>query len=134
MVNKFFTAALEKAARIAGKPGRLLLLLSRLSLKLREVNWKEIKATTAKEKLYVLGRLIKAYALGHYRQVSWKTLVIIVAAIIYFINPIDLLPDFIPVAGFTDDLGVLLWVYNSMGNEIDKFLAWEKTQLGPNTY
>jgi len=32
----------------------------------------------------------------------------IVAAIIYIISPIDLVPDFIPVAGWLDDLAVLI--------------------------
>lgn len=129
MKNTFFSAALRKAAGITGKPGRLMLLVSRLAMKLREVNWKNVKATNVREKFYVLGRLTKAYAMGHYREIPWKTILIIVAAIIYFVNPIDLLPDFIPVAGLTDDFGILIWVYNSVSNEIDKFLTWEQSQI-----
>jgi uncharacterized membrane protein YkvA (DUF1232 family) len=129
MNNSFFTAALRKAAMMAGKKTRLLLLLSRLGMKLREVNWKNVSMNDVREKFYVLGRLVKAYALGQYREIPWKTLLIVVAAIIYFINPIDLLPDLIPVAGLTDDVGVLVWVYSSLRGEIDKFLAWEHSQL-----
>jgi uncharacterized membrane protein YkvA (DUF1232 family) len=129
MINKFFTAALKRAAQVAGKPSRLILLLSKLAMKLREVNWKSVNAETTKEKLFVFGRLTRAYALGHYRQIPWKTILLIVAAIIYFINPIDLLPDFIPIAGLTDDFGVLLWVYNAVNTEIDKFLDWEKSRI-----
>lgn len=128
MVNDFFTAAIRKASMMAGKPGRLLLLLSRLGMKLKEVDWKNVRVATAREKLYVLGRLIRAYALGHYREIPWKSILIIVAAIIYFINPIDLLPDFIPITGFTDDFAVLLWVYSTLSCEIDKFLAWENSR------
>ena len=129
MINSFFTAALRKAALMAGKKTRLLLLLSRLGMKLKEVNWKNVSVTDVKHRFSVLGRLIKAYALGHYREIPLKTFVIVVAAVIYFINPIDFLPDLIPVAGFTDDFGILLWVYNSLSGEIDKFLAWEQSQL-----
>jgi uncharacterized membrane protein YkvA (DUF1232 family) len=129
MKNSFFVAALRKAAQMAGKPGRLMLLLSRLTIKIREVNWQNVNAGTAKEKFFVLGRLIKAYAQGEYRQIPWKTLLIIVAAVIYFVNPLDLLPDLIPVAGFADDFGILVWVYNSVQTEIDKFIAWEQTRI-----
>lgn len=129
MKNRFFSAALKKAAAIAGKPGRLMLLLSRLAFKLREVNWKEVDGLQAKEKFFTLGRIVKAYALGHYREIPWKTILLIIGAVIYFVNPIDILPDLIPVAGLTDDFGVLLWVYNSVNGEIDKFIAWEKSRI-----
>jgi uncharacterized membrane protein YkvA (DUF1232 family) len=96
---------------------------------LKDVNWKHVQVSSAAEKFSVLGRLIKAYALGHYRQVEWKTILYVLAALIYFINPIDLIPDMLPITGFSDDLGVLLWVYNSVSSEIDKFLTWEKSQV-----
>jgi uncharacterized membrane protein YkvA (DUF1232 family) len=128
-MNKFFLSALRKATAAAGKPGRLLLLISRLTVKLKEVNWKNVNAVSVKEKFMVFGRLIKAYALGRYRDVPWKTFLIILAAVFYFLNPIDLLPDFIPITGLTDDFGVLLWVYNSVTGEVEKFLTWEKSQV-----
>lgn len=114
---------------MAGKPGRLLMLFSKLALKLKEVNWKEIKKEDAKEKFFVLGRIIKAYAKGQYKSIPWKTLLIIVAAVIYFLNPLDLVPDLIPIAGLADDFAVLLWVYNAVSGEVEKFLSWEQSQL-----
>lgn len=129
MKNSFFVAALRRAAQMAGKPGRLMLLLSRLAVKLREVNWQNVNSDSVRQKFFVLGRLIKAYAQGDYRQVSWKTILLVVATVVYFVNPIDLLPDLIPIAGLTDDFGILLWVYNSLHTEIDKFILWEKSRI-----
>ena len=80
-------------------------------------------------KFSILGRLLKAYAQGRYQQIQWKSILLIIAAIIYFISPIDLLPDLLPITGLTDDLGVLLWVYNTVNTEIEKFLTWEKSTL-----
>lgn len=130
MKNIFFTTALHKAASMAGRPGRLMVLLSHIAIKLRDVNWRNVNAVSMKEKFYVFGRLIKAYATGRYRNIPWKTLLIVVAAVIYFVNPIDLLPDLIPIAGLTDDFAILIWVYNSVNEEIDKFLTWEQVQIG----
>lgn len=42
-------------------------------------------------------------------QTSTKDKSIIYGALGYFILPLDLVPDFIPLAGFGDDLGALLW-------------------------
>lgn len=44
-------------------------------------------------------------------KVSWEQKSIILGALGYFILPIDLIPDFIPIAGFTDDLSALLAAY-----------------------
>lgn len=129
MKNRFFEIALRQAARLAGKRGRLLAVLVQLSSRLREVNWSSVRFSGVREKFFVLGRLVKAYATGQYRDIPWKTVVLIVAAILYFISPIDLLPDFIPITGLTDDFGILLWVYSSLSTEIEKFLEWEKPGL-----
>ena len=58
----------------------------------------------------------------------WKSLLMIVAAILYFINPIDIIPDLLPLVGLTDDFAILFLVYKSIGADIDKFLAWEKSK------
>ena len=121
---------MRHAATALGRPSRLLALLPKLAMKLKDANWKSVNANAAKEKFFVLGRLIKAYALGEYRQVPWKTILLIVAAVIYFVNPLDLVPDIIPLTGLTDDFAVLIWVYNSVSNEIEKFLEWEKNKVG----
>ena len=131
-MNKFFQSALNSAAGIAGRRSRLLSLLPRLAMKLKEANWSNVNAASARDRFFVLGRLIKAYALGQYREVPWKTILLIVAAIIYFVNPLDLVPDIIPLSGLTDDFAVLVWVYNTVSNEIEKFLVWEKSQVKPS--
>jgi uncharacterized membrane protein YkvA (DUF1232 family) len=129
MQNGFFQMALQKASKMLGKKSRLLLLLVQLGNKLRGVNWQAIKSEAVKEKFFILGRLVKAYTLGRYRIVPWKAMLSVVAALIYFVSPIDLIPDFIPVTGLTDDVGVLLWVYNSLSKEVNDFLVWESNKL-----
>ncbi len=129
MQNTFFQKALQQAAGVLSRKNRLLRLVSQLLLKVQDVNWKNLKAQNFKSKVFLFGRMSKAYALGHYRDVSWKTMLIVVASIIYFINPFDLLPDIVPIAGFTDDFGVFMWVYSSITAEVNKFLQWEQSQL-----
>lgn len=104
-------------------------MLTRLGQKLQHVKWKEIRTADVKEKFFTLGRLLKAYATGRYREVPWKTMLLVTASIIYFINPIDLFPDWIPGFGLTDDIGILLSVYNAINQEVNKFLVWEQSQI-----
>jgi uncharacterized membrane protein YkvA (DUF1232 family) len=127
--NVFFDVALNQAARIVGKKGRMIVLLGKLGYKLRNINWREVKGVELKEKFFVISRLMKAYVKGHYRSIPWKSLLLITGAILYFVTPIDLIPDLIPGVGLTDDFGILLAIYQSLHNEIEKFLQWEKTRF-----
>lgn len=127
--NTFFSAALKKASALIGKPGRIVFVLSRLAVKLKEINWSNVSRRDIKEKLLVLARMVKAFAVGDYRDVPPKTMVLLLAAILYFVNPIDLIPDFIPASGLIDDFAILLWIFRTVDNEVQKFLTWEKTQL-----
>jgi uncharacterized membrane protein YkvA (DUF1232 family) len=40
---------------------------------------------------------------------NWKRAIIGLLAVLYVLSPLDILPDFIPVIGWLDDLGVLAW-------------------------
>jgi len=126
--NRFFQSALQKAARILGKPGRLGLLLITFGRKVKQTPFTKVESVIVKEKFFTLGRLIRAYAQGEYRTIPWKSLLLIVAALVYFINPIDIIPDLMPVVGFTDDFAVLYMVYKSVGDDIEKFLLWENSK------
>ena len=126
--NRFFQAALQKASHILGKPGRLVLLLAALVRKLKQTDFNKGETAIVKERFFTMGRLLRAYAQGEYREIPWKSLLLIVAAILYFINPIDVIPDLLPLVGLTDDIGVLFLVYKSISGDIDKFLEWEKSK------
>ena len=127
--NTFFKLALNKAARLAGKPGRMLHLIAQLGHRLYTMDRKQLSIAGIKGKLEILGRLVSSYAKGHYREIPVKTLLKILAALIYFLNPIDLIPDALIGVGFVDDLAVLTWVFTSAKEEVDKFIEWEKSTL-----
>ncbi|MGZ4674984.1 MAG: YkvA family protein [Acidimicrobiia bacterium] len=80
------------------------------------------------EQIKRLGRLIRAYANGSYRDVSAGNIVLAVAAILYFVTPLDLVPDAIPGAGFVDDATVLAFVLSRLQLELEQFAAWERSQ------
>jgi uncharacterized membrane protein YkvA (DUF1232 family) len=123
--NEFFNRSLKQATALAGKPARVLKLLVQLSAKARQVNWSGIKGAEISGKFFLIGRLLKAQTMGKY-QLPLRVLIISLAAVIYFINPIDLIPDFIPGLGLTDDLAVLTWVYRIAADELERFENWER--------
>jgi len=53
--------------------------------------------------------LVRGLLAGHVRRVPANVVFSAVAALVYIISPIDLVPDPIPVAGLADDAFVFLW-------------------------
>jgi uncharacterized membrane protein YkvA (DUF1232 family) len=74
-------------------------------------------------------RLIRAYSEGKYRDVPESTLVVIIAAIIYVVNPFDVIPDALPALGFLDDATVLALAVRRSRQTLDDFMAWETATL-----
>ncbi|MDO8860574.1 YkvA family protein [Haliea sp. E1-2-M8] len=76
-------------------------------------------------------RLVGAYARGSYRDISWRSLLILVAAVVYFVMPVDLVPDFILGLGLLDDAAILAWTLRTLNQDLERFLAWERGEQDP---
>jgi uncharacterized membrane protein YkvA (DUF1232 family) len=75
-----------------------------------------------------LFRVVKSWKSGSYREIPWNTVVLSTGAIVYFLAPIDVVPDVIPVLGLIDDIAVVRWVIGAIRGDLAKFRAWEQTQ------
>jgi uncharacterized membrane protein YkvA (DUF1232 family) len=64
-------------------------------------------------------KALKKYMLD--KDVKWIRKSIVVAAILYFITPIDAVPDIAPLIGFLDDFGVIAWTMRFLGGEIKDY-------------
>lgn len=60
---------------------------------------------------------------------SIKDKAIIVGALGYLISPLDVVPDAIPIIGLGDDLAVLLYVLNKVGNVSEEIKEKAKAKL-----
>lgn len=87
------------------------------------------KLSKVAQELKAMLRLVAAYVRGDYRGVSWESMVLIVAALVYLVSPIDLIPDFLP-GGLADDATVVLFVATMVYEELEDFIAWEQRQGG----
>ena len=70
-------------------------------------------------------RLIRAYYRGEYHEVTESTLVILIAAVIYVVSPLDVIPDAIPAIGFLDDATVVALAVQRARQDLDDFMLWE---------
>ncbi|WP_349571173.1 YkvA family protein [Azotobacter salinestris] len=81
-----------------------------------------------REELHLLQLLCLAWWRGQYRQVSQQALLASIAGLLYFLSPLDALPDWFLGLGYLDDIAVLAWVARSWRGELDAFRAWLATQ------
>ena len=77
---------------------------------------------------WALWRLIRAWRDGSYTKVPWRSIIFATGALIYFVSPIDVIPDFIPFIGYVDDGLVIAWTVNAIRKDLEAFRDWEAIQ------
>lgn len=118
---------LKKAEKIAGEKSKLRLLIHMVSEKIQALRHHP-NVEAAIIPLMISKRMVQAHMNGQYK-VSVKTLGLLVLGMVYFASPMDFIPDFFPLVGYTDDLSVLLAVFHSIKNEIEAFVSWEESKV-----
>ncbi len=78
--------------------------------------------------LQTLFRLVKAWATRRYTRIPVRSILLSVAALIYFVSPADAMPDIIVGMGLLDDATVLGFVISALRHDLDEFRDWEDDQ------
>jgi uncharacterized membrane protein YkvA (DUF1232 family) len=71
-------------------------------------------------------RALSAYKKGVYKKIPLRSILMIIASLIYFVNPLDLVPDFILGAGYLDDLALIAYCFGIIRKDLREFEEWEK--------
>ncbi len=118
--------SIRKAAHLLSDPVELTKVLN-------EARAKANKAKKALWKVWedflTLFRFCKSWVVGEYRGASTASLLWAIAAIVYFLNPFDVIPDLLP-GGYIDDVAIIGWVLRKIQVDIEKFRLWEATKSG----
>ena len=116
-----FEQATIRAKSYVGHEERLRCLLEEATRKSEEC-YEFLLATW--ESLQIFIRLLRAQLAGKFRAPA-DSILMIVAAVIYFVSPFDLIPDSIPVLGLIDDATVVTYVAKANLSLISSFRTWE---------
>ncbi len=72
--------------------------------------------------------MLKDVKNGVYPAVPWFTIATIVLSLLYLLNPLDFIPDFIPGIGYIDDLAILAIGTGWIESDLHKYLDWKIKQ------
>lgn len=80
------------------------------------------------QELTLMFGIVADWISGEYREVPTGSIVAIVAALVYFLSPIDAIPDFIPIVGYIDDVFVIGLVVAQVHSDLEKYRLWKDSQ------
>lgn len=120
--RKAFPLARRAARQVLKRRFRLLALVRDAYVKLGR---HERALARVRDDLTTLLRLSRAWATRQYRAIPWKSIVYAVAAVIYFVNPADVIPDVLVGLGFVDDAAVIAAVMGAIHRDVAAFRDWE---------
>jgi uncharacterized membrane protein YkvA (DUF1232 family) len=76
--------------------------------------------------LKLLFSITQDYVSGDYREVPYWSIAAIVGTLLYVLNPMDLIPDFIPVIGYVDDALVVAACLAMIEHDLLAYKEWKK--------
>ena len=72
--------------------------------------------------------IVRDYVKGNYKEVPVGSIIAALAALIYFVSPIDAIPDFIPVVGYLDDVTVIAVALQFIHSDLEEYRKWKEAQ------
>lgn len=111
-----------EAEKILGDEDKMERFLFRLEKKLKTI-------PVAGEQLSyapIMVSLLRSYVKKEYKDVPVGTIVAVISALVYFLSPVDILPDVIPGVGYIDDALVIAACWKLVESDINEYIAWRE--------
>lgn len=94
--------------------------------KLKSINDGPIKSIV--EDVMLMIDIIGAYIQGIYKQIPLNTVIALLAALVYFVSPIDAIPDFLPGIGYIDDALIIAMTLKFAHADLQIYKNWKMEQ------
>ena len=114
--------------RMLNEQSQIKELIWKVSQKLQKINGSNKQINELMEHVQLFLRMIKKSLSGEYSAFSHKTLLSLVFGLLYFVTPMDVVPDFVPLLGFSDDLSIVYFIIKNFKSDIEAFKVWELNQ------
>jgi len=95
---------------------------------LKKANFRKIDLEEIWDDLQTVFNLFQDWVTGAYRKIPFASISAISLAFVYFLSPIDLIPDFIFGLGLVDDVAVFWILLNVIQADIEKYKVWKEAE------
>ena len=119
-VQARFDKSKEKAKKLLEDEDKMDRFLERLEKKLKHI---PVVGGILSE-IPTLISLVKAFIQKKYLEIPIGSVIAIVGALIYFLSPVDLIPDLLPAIGLADDAAVLTLAFKLVHDDVVEFKSW----------
>jgi len=100
------------------------LSIERVTQRARDIEGKLPKLKTIFEQAKIMLAMVKDYWSGSYREVPYWAISAVALALLYVLNPVDVLPDVLPGVGYLDDATVVAFCLKLVQREIERYQEW----------
>lgn len=111
----------EEAQEMLKDEDKMEKFLQRLEKKLRVVP----VAGNKLSHVPVMASLLRSFVKKEYTDVPIGTITAIISALVYFVSPIDLIPDLLP-GGYVDDAAVIAACLKLIDSDVEDYIKWRK--------
>jgi len=118
---------LERARKYINDPKKAYQLLYNVEKKFHE-KYPGDPIGKLKKNIKLFYSVFSDWITGKYKGVSKNSLLMIVVGLLYFVVPVDIIPDWLIGVGFIDDATVLSLIINNIGKEISKYRKWHSNE------
>jgi len=116
----------KKAEETLKDKKKLEALLARIKVWLSKHRYNRVFGSTI-ESIIDMVDLLTDYSRGVYKSIPVWALISLVAAVLYIVSPIDLIPDWIVGVGWIDDIAVVTAVLKfGLDGELQKYRFWKR--------
>jgi uncharacterized membrane protein YkvA (DUF1232 family) len=127
-MNKKALKIMAKASRMTEERTRFKQFIKKVGEKTKRISADHVNLKELINQVQLLMRMLTKYFNGEYNGFSQGTILTLLFGLVYFLTPLDVIPDFIPLVGFSDDLSVIYFIIKNLRKDIAAFNEWEVSQ------
>lgn len=123
-IKERFESSKKDAEKILKDPQKTEEMLNDAGKKIDKLGDGPVKE--AIDDLFLLIGVVKSWIKREYIEIPVGTIIAILGAIIYFVSPVDIIPDFLPGVGHIDDFFVVSLVMKQAHSDLSKYKIWKE--------